>query len=196
MTLLASIIIPVIRPEKAARCIDLAIKRAGIKRDEFEIVTKEDKKRIGCPKMVKALVKRAKAENIVFLGDDCIPQENWLKEAMRYMSLLKGGWGLVGINDLSVRRIATHWVAHKKLLPELDGEFFHTGYYHTYCDNELLHKCNEMGRFIFGEKSIVAHDHPVHTGVSMDADYLRVYSDDYAAHDRALFLKRYGSNFK
>ncbi len=128
-----SIIVPVIRPDKAARCISFALENAGIPFENIRIVSEEDKERIGCPKMVKLLVGKAKTDLVCFLGDDTIPQPGWLRVALEKMEELPGGWGLVGLNDMAQdgELFATHWVASKKLLPFLDDEFFCTEYFHS-----------------------------------------------------------------
>ena len=113
---------------------------AGIPEHDYEFVTEEDKERIGCPKMVKKLTDRASGSLICFLGDDTIPQHEFLVHALAEMAGLPDCWGLIGIDDnirLKGRKKApAHWLADKRLLPYLDGEFFHTGYRHCYCDND------------------------------------------------------------
>lgn len=160
-----SIIIPITRPVVAKRCIESIKKNAGIPRDEYEVITAVDKKRIGCPKMVKMLTERSRAQRIMFLGEDIIPQKDFLKEALIAMEKLSDGWGLVALNDgMHMKparhrpcKLACHWLAHKKLLPLLNGEFFHTGYTHTGCDEELTERCYSMGRYVFAERSIIKH---------------------------------------
>jgi len=77
-----SIIIPIIRPRKAKRCINLILKNAGVPQDMFEIITEEDNDRIGCPEMVKRLVAKSEGDLILFLGDDSIPQKSFIKNAL------------------------------------------------------------------------------------------------------------------
>jgi GT2 family glycosyltransferase len=185
-----SIIIPVIRPEKAITAMALATLNAGIPGDEMEIIAEEDRKRIGCPKMVKKLVAKTKHELVCFLGDDTLPNKDWLKNALEAMNALPGGWGLVGLNDETGRNLATHWLADKRLLPSLDGEFFHTGYNHTCCDVELQERCTELGRFVYSKDAIVYHDHPFFTGEEQDEDIKRVYSKEIWSADRKLLEER------
>ena len=187
-----SIIIPIIRPDGAKRCIEAIHENAGVPESQYEIVTAVDDKRIGCPKMVKALVERTKHDLVIFLGDDTEPQKDFLKKALQAMSRLPEGWGLVGLNDLhhNGNTLATHWMAHKKLLPLLGGEFFHTGYKHTFCDNELLTRCKQMGRYIWADDAVVVHKHPIFENKKLEGDYARVYSDEYTKHDQQLFTER------
>jgi hypothetical protein len=178
----------------------MARENAGISESEYEFVTEEDKDRIGCPKMVKKLVARASGSLVCFLGDDTIPQESFLMHALVEMAGLPDGWGLIGIDDqirLKDRvKAPAHWLADKRLLPYLDGEFFHTGYRHCYCDNELADRCGELGRYKFSERSFVYHDHVIMDNDNDDADYQRVYSDDYLIHDILLYRKRRRNGWK
>jgi hypothetical protein len=187
-----SIIIPIIRPDKAERCIEAAYINAGIPEDDYEIVTGEDIDRIGCPKMVARLVAETRYEMVMFLGDDTIPQPDFLKNALAAMQALPEGWGLVGLNDghHDGNQLATHWLAHKKLLLPLGGEFFHTGYKHCFCDNELIDRCRAMGRYVWAENAGIKHDNPILDGQEMDEDYQRVYDDENYMHDWRLYHRR------
>jgi hypothetical protein len=71
-----SVIIPVIRPDKVPQLERWIYERAGIPRTDIEILTMEDEKRIGAPKMVKNLVQMSTHPYVMYLGDDCEPQEN------------------------------------------------------------------------------------------------------------------------
>jgi len=195
-----SIIIPIIRPQKAERCIEAIRVNSGLPDGAYEIVTKEDRGRIGCPKMVKQLTAEACGSLICFLGDDTVPQENFLKFALQDMETLPDGWGLIGIDD-NIRfadtvRAPAHWLADKRLLPYLDGEFFHTGYRHCYCDNELMDRCVALGRYKFSERAFVYHDHVISDAANDDSDYRRIYSTDYMMHDMMLYRKRRANNWK
>ena len=166
----------------------------------YEIITEEDTERIGAPKMIKRLTDKSTGELVCFLGDDCIPQKDFLKNATESMELFPGGWGIVGFDDnIRIRgtiKAAAHWLAHKKMLAFLDGEFFHTGYKHCWCDNELSIRASEMGRYVFCKEAYVYHDHPIVNRKADDPDYRRVYSQDWLAHDILLFRKRRANNWK
>jgi len=195
--MLVSIIIPVIRPDKAKRCIAAIEANAGIPRPKFEIIAEEDTERIGCPKMVAKLVAKAKGDMVCFLGDDTIPQPGFLNEALNAMAAFLDGWGLVGFNDNpDAARSCTHWLAHTKLLPHLDGEFFHTGYKHCFCDNELKTRAQALGRYIYAYNAILKHDHVAFEGGDAlkqiqekgDEDLKRAYS--HYKEDMALYKSR------
>ena len=111
-----SVLLPVVRPEKAQRCIEAIRKNSdGV---VHEIVREEDAERIGCPKMVKKLADRAFFDWVLFLGDDTIPQEGFMAEAIKHIDDLPDGWGLIGLNDLhwDGNVVATHWLCHTKML--------------------------------------------------------------------------------
>ena len=187
-----SVIIPVIRPEKAARCI--AALENDLSFTDFEIVTDEDKERVGCPMMVKELVNKARYDLVCFLGDDTIPQPGMLSHALDAMATLPDGWGMVGIND-NVRppftdRPVAHWLADKRLLALIGGEFFHTGYIHCWCDNELVDRCKGLGRYVLAVEARLKHDHPKVNPDADDADYRRVYLPVNYTHDLRLYRQR------
>lgn len=187
-----SVIIPIVRPEKAKRCIELVNKNAGV--TDFEIISEVDEERIGCPKMVKKLVDRAKGEYICFLGDDTLPEKDFLKNALMHMwDNCPDQWGLVGINDGTGRHwLPTHWLAHVKLLDHLENrEFFYTGYNHCYCDMELKDRAADLGRYSYCKDSVLRHEHPaLDKNVKPDDDYNRVYSEDVKGPDRNLYFTR------
>lgn len=195
---IVSVIIPVIRPEKAKRCIEAVHKNAGVPREQYEVISEEDKKRIGVAKMVKQLVDKSKGEMCLFLGDDTIPQPDFMKNALRAMAHIPDGWGMVSFNDNpNTTRSAAHWLAHKKLLPRLGGEFFHTGYTHCFVDDELLIRCQQMNRYIYAFDAKLYHDHPlVHAGKESDENYTKVHSPEIYDRDHKLFQARMNNNWQ
>lgn len=193
-----SIIIPVIRTEKAKRCINAINQNAGIPRDDYEVIFREDIKRIGCPKMVKQLVTQTKYDLVCFLGDDTIPQPDFLKNALRAMAAIPDGWGMVSFNDNpTITRSGTHWICHKKLLPLLGGEFFHTGYKHCFCDDELMVRCQLMNRYIYAYDAVLEHDHFIFKdGKPDDDDLKKIYSEELYQADQGLFQARSANNWQ
>ena len=92
-----SVIIPVVRPDKAQRCIEAVRKHSG--GVVHEIVVEEDTDRLGCPRMVKRLTDRAFFDWVMFLGDDTVPQEGFMAEAVKHIAEFPDEWGMVGLND-------------------------------------------------------------------------------------------------
>ncbi len=215
-----SVIIPVIRPANVEQLERWILDRAGIPSSDVEIITMEDKERIGAPRMIKMLTQMSRHKYVMFLGDDCEPQENFILHAFKEMSKFKGNWGLVGLNCgrwvddnivgcsgpdslgwqsfLNHGEVSQHWMAHKEILKHLDGEFFHTGYTHCFCDNELTTRCKDLKRYRFSKKSKIVHYHPIvqQDDDLWDDDYKRVYSDDVYLADKKLFELRRANGWK
>lgn len=184
-----SIIIPFVRPEKALRCATEA--EACAENHDGEILIERDEDGIGCPCMVAKLTARAKNDLVMFLGDDTIPQPGFLDAALAAMETLPDGWGLVALNDgIHNGALATHWLADKRLLPFLGGEFFHTGYHHCFCDRELTDIAKSLGRYAYAEKSVIIHDHPHKTKAPYDEYYKRVYAMETFKADQRLYWRR------
>jgi len=192
-----SICIPTLaRPEKLQRLLDAIKKNAEY--DNYEIIVKSDQmppNNVGAPTMLAKCVEESTGELVMFLGNDCIPQPGFLREAVwemirRFPELD----GMVGLHDSywQKRHVAPHWLASKKLLPKLDGYFFWPGYHHTGCDNELMARCEMMGKYTWAEKSNIVHDHPIHNGFTSGVDelYQQAYGGPRHEEDNKLYEKR------
>ena len=130
-----SIIIPIIRPESAARCKKAIRENAGISVKQYEIIDSVDTSGVGCPRMVKVLTRIANHDLVMFLGDDTVPQKDFLKNALIAMDTLPDGWGVVGLNTEDPRgsNPMAHWMAHKKMLKHIEGgDFFSTDYFSSF----------------------------------------------------------------
>lgn len=194
-----SIIIPYIRPIGKDRCIESIYKNAGIPETDFEIVAEEDVDRIGSNKMIRNLTYKSKYDIVLFLADDTTIEPNCVYEALEVMKSFDDSWGAVGLNDQfnNPDVLATHWMAHKKLLDYLGGEFLHTGYRHCWSDQEFILRCKEINRFKPAYKAIFNHHHPViDKRIPIDKDYSRIYSPPNFLHDKMLFMKRKKDGFK
>ena len=186
-----SIIIPVVRKEKANECIKAIYENARMSCEHFEVLAVDDTDGIGCPKMVKMLTDMAKHDWVMFLGDDTLPQKGFMQAAIDKIKGLPEEWGMVGLNDgIHGDSFATHWMCHKNMLMLTGGEFFHTGYNHQFCDKELTDIAKEYDRFVFAAESIIKHDHPFVNGSEPDKHYKKVYNKKAYKEDRALYLKR------
>jgi len=192
-----SIIIPTLgRPEKLHRLLTLIKQNAGY--SNYEVIVKTDDfppNNIGVPKLLKQGVEESKGDLIMYLGNDCMPEKDFLQLAVfRMIKEFPDLDGLVGLNDGYWKgEFFTHFLASKKLLPMLDGEFFHTGYFHCGCDNELFSRCNKIGKAVWAEESKVYHDHPVQTGFKpqdVDDVYKLAYRKDRMEHDKNLLHER------
>lgn len=74
----------------------------------------------------------------------------------------------------------------------LEGEFFHTGYNHTGCDNELRARVEMIGKYAFGKKAQIFHDHPMMAGnrAEMDHLYEQAYNGPRHEADDKLYAER------
>jgi tetratricopeptide (TPR) repeat protein len=177
-----SIVIPTLgREDKLLRLLSKIKENANY--PDYEVIVEPDSfdNRQGVPTLVKRGVEKAKGDLIMYLGNDCIPEKNFLLYAvLKMMRDFPDMDGLVGLNDgYWTSEFATHWLASKKLLPLLDGEFFHTGYHHLGCDNELTERTRQMGKFVWCEEARVYHDHPIQDGFKQPVD--EVYQIAYDA---------------
>lgn len=191
-----SICIPVTRMDGLKKCIDAIKKNAGINVCDYEILWEEDKKRIGCPKMLKKLVAKAKSNMTMFLADDCIPGKDFLKHALEDMEKLPDGWGVVGLKTIDSKSKVLvnyfgHWLADKRMLKYIEGgDFFPLEYRHCYVDCELNDIAKEQGRFIASEKSKILHSHPLHGSCKSDVVYKKAYSKKNKQHDELIYFTR------
>lgn len=200
-----SIIIPVTRFDKSRDCVAAIDKNAGVPKNRYEIIPMLDKDGVGCPEMVKRLTEHAKCDLVMFLGDDTIPEPDFLEHAIDAMNSLPDGWGVVGLNTQDIRvengNPLAHWMAHKKMLDHIPGgNFFPTDYAHCWCDNELKDIADEMGRWVYAKKSKIIHNHPINQTAEYDDTLQKAYSEDNRTHDfktychrkRARMQERYG----
>lgn len=198
-----SIVIPWLgRDENLGKIHQLIHARANY--PNFEVIIEKDsfENRQGVPKTLKAGVAKATGEYIMFLGNDCEPQSNFLilavLKALKTFDpniYLGPRVGLVGLNDgyWENGEVATHWLAHRKLLDYLDGEFFHTGYNHVGCDNELTERCRDWRSYVWCKEARIKHNHPIHHNFEsdkMDEVNRIAYSPEAVAKDRELLDKR------
>ena len=192
-----SIVIPTLgRPDKLHRLLKAIKENTGY--DNYEVIVKPDQfppNNTGVPKLLKQGVAESNGDLVMYLGNDCIPQKDFLQMAVfRMIKAFPSLDGLVGLNDgyWKEGEIATHWLASKKLLPYLGGEFFHTGYYHTGCDNELTEMCRKIDKYVWAEEAKVMHDHPIMDGFTkpLDEVYQLAYDKDRQEHDKKLLRER------
>lgn len=180
------------REGKLKRLLDLIPKTAEY--PNYDVLVEQDsfENNVGVPKLLRKMVEASKGEFIAFLGNDCVPHPGWLRLAMEMMrAKFPDTGGLVGLNDLYWHgEFSPHWVASKKLLPMLDGEFFHTGYHHVGCDNELSERCRKAGKYAWCEQAVVYHDHPMQPGAKIEHDRVYDLARVYEKEDRELFKSR------
>ena len=194
-----SICIPTLgRPEKLHRLLEAIKKNAEY--DNYEVIVKADQmppNNLGAPKMLAKCVEDSTGELVMFLGNDCVPEPGFLREAVWSMARHFANMdGMIGLNDQywngDKGHVATHWLASKKLLPYLGGEFFHTGYHHTGCDNELMAMVEMAKKYRWERRAKIFHDHPINNGFTSGVDelYEQAYAGPRHEADDALYAHR------
>ena len=185
-----SICIPVVRVEKSLECIAAIHENAGIEKNRYEIVTSIDTERIGCPRMLKKLVERSKHDLICFLGDDTLPEKDFLKNALRAMASLPDGWGVVGFNTNPGNDHA-HFLADRRILEHIPGgDFFSTEFEHCFGDDELKDIAVEQGRWVYAKDALLEHVHPINKSAEYDEHYQRAYDKGRFERDQATYFRR------
>ncbi len=86
-------------------------------------------------------------------------------------------------------RVATHWLADKRMMDVVGGDLFHVGYRHCYCDRELTFRAQRANRYVWAKDAKIEHDHPPKEK-KLTEDYKYQYSDENTIHDRNLFWTR------
>ena len=196
-----AILIPYLREQQVHVAVHAAIDNAQIPREDYEVWIDTEKKgdpRIGVTKMFNWMVKAHAddVEMVAYLADDTIAQPGWLRLGLQYMERFEEGFGVVGFADgITQRPLPFHFLAHKKMLPLLGGDFLHEGYRHTYCDNELYERCTAMNRYFWAEDAVVYHQHPMLLGKEMDEHYTKAYAHENGVHDFKLFERRKANNW-
>lgn len=193
-----SICIPTLgRPHKLNRLLKTIKETAEY--DNYEVIVKADEmppNNIGAPKMLAKCVAESTGELIMFLGNDVVPKQGFLREAVWEMARRFPELdGMVGLNDeyWQEQHVAPHFLISKKLVDEhLDGEVFHTGYNHTGCDNELRARVEMLGKYAFGKRALIWHDHPYMAGNKAENDqfYEQAYTGPRHDADDKLYAKR------
>lgn len=180
-----TVIIPTVRTEGRDRCLSALAEHGGS--IPYEVVTEIDNDGIGCPRMVNRLAKMANSEWVLFLGDDTVPQPGLLDAIAQHM----GTWGMIGLNDgiHDGNELATHWCCHKRLLDFTDGAFFHPGYRHSYCDQELTDIAKALGRYVWAEDALIEHRAQILTN-DQDEYTRKAYDPVNKRHDLRLYLER------
>lgn len=157
---------------------------------DFEVIVEPDfmpPNRSGVATTFNRGVARTSAPVIMFLGDDCEVELNFLIEAvLSHLNKFRVGWGLTGLNDgIWNGLLATHWLANRDL-PTLWGEteFLHSGYNHVGCDNELTARAKKLEVFNYCESA------KIHNSSINDEVRAMAWNPASVEADRSLLCKR------
>lgn len=112
---------------------------------------------------------RETVEPFMFLGaDDLLFHPGWLPAAIR---CVRARTGVVGTQDLANPRVlrrehSTHSLVVRAYVDEFGtidepDKILHEGYWHEFCDDELVETAKHRDAWAFAAKSIVEHLHPM-----------------------------------
>lgn len=188
------VVIPTLgRDSQLKRCMEAIHQNAQY--NDYVVLVMPDSftARQGCPHLLKTGVDSTSSHLVMYLGNDTVPQPGFMREAVDCM--LKNFPdldGLVGLNDGIYRDgwVATHWLAGRKLLNVIgDTEFFHTGYNHVGCDNELTARARKAGKYAWAERARIMHNHGPSQGLT-DPTYSLGWDPTQVSLDRRLLAQR------
>jgi glycosyltransferase involved in cell wall biosynthesis len=136
-------------------------------------------------------------EPFLFCGaDDLHFHKGWLGAALDRMT--DPQVGVVGTQDLGNARVlagvhSTHSLVRRSYIDahgtiDTPRQVLHEGYWHEYCDDELVGTAKRRGAWAFAEDSIVEHLHPTFEKAATDDIYERQI--ERMRHSRPLFRMR------
>jgi hypothetical protein len=107
-------------------------------------------------------------ERLIFTGaTDIVFHPGWFEAAV---ACLTPGIGVVGTNDLGSPRVmagehSTHSLVTREYADRYGtidgpGKILHPGYWHEFCDDELVNTAKKRGSWRFAVKAAVEHRHP------------------------------------
>lgn len=138
----------------------------------------------------------ASSEPLLFLGAcDIRFHPGWLEACLR---VVDDGFGVIGTNDLgnprtatgklSTHSMVTRWYADQFGTIDRPGQVLHDGYWHEFCDNELVDTAKARGAYGHAADAVVEHLHPLWGKSDADAMYDRALLRMGQGH--ALWKKR------
>jgi GT2 family glycosyltransferase len=133
---------------------------------------------------------------LFLVGDDVRFHPGWLDHAQ---AIAGDRYHVVGTNDLGNPRVmagehATHLLVRRSYVDEVGaswdgpGVVCHEGYYHWFCDDELVAAAKQRGVWAMALASKVEHLHPLWNKAEMDPVY--ELGERHATTDKQHFLER------
>lgn len=195
-----SIVIPTLGREDSLNKLLEAIK-SNANYENYEIIVEKDsfENRQGVCKTFNNGVKKSTGELIMFLGNDCLPQKNFLVHAVRQMSKsFENLDGMIALKTIFkaedgykefIGENSSHFLISKKLLPYFNNEFFNPIYNHYFSDNELAERCIAINKFAISNYSIIMHNNPSHS-FNVKHDAISQIALSFYEDDKKVFVKR------
>jgi hypothetical protein len=77
-----SILVPTVRVENIPQLRAWCFERSGLPARDIEFLFQVDEARRGLPRTLQQLIQASKNDLFIFLGDDCEPLQNFLRDAL------------------------------------------------------------------------------------------------------------------
>jgi len=123
----------------------------------------------------------SESEWLFLAADDLNFHDGWWEAAI--LAAASTGCRVVGTQDMGNKRVltgqhSTHSLVHRSYVTELGtidapGKVLHEGYPHEFVDDEFVETAKHRGEFVFANRSIVEHLHPLWGKGPTDALYDR-----------------------
>ena len=179
------IILPAIRPGRALATARLLRERAGL---DVSVQVVIDSARQGFVATVNQAVRHSSAEFVVYVAEDAVPGQDWLKIALE--ALDRSDKGLLAFNCGKWQgRIASFGMVRRRWVSSLYGkDLFYPGYKAHRADNELTVIARANDQFVYCPEALLMEN---------DHRKIRLDAGPQAAHmeDRKLFRQRYEKRF-
>lgn len=75
------------------------------------------------------------------------------------------------------------------------GYLYHPSFLSVYADNHLTEMTKAMNKYVFVNKKIYSHQHPIYKMTEWDEQYRRTESQEFYQKDHATFLRLKADNF-
>lgn len=170
------------REQRLQVCLD-ALKQNTPEKHELLVYTNNDG---GWVKACRNMLKDLKDRFVIILGDDAIPQKDWLKNLE---SATLNHDSLFCVNDLVFKDSVAVFPAGPA---SYIRKYLYAGYNHYGADSELTQIAKAQDRFVWVPDSIIHHHHFVHPSTSsapLDDVYAECWSQ-YKRKDERLFRER------
>jgi hypothetical protein len=177
------VVMPCINIMAGMQTANLLQSRAGINADYLIV---NDTKRQGFIKTLNQAAKATNAEFVVYLAEDALPGEDWLKIAIQQIE--QHGAGLLAFNCgkwhgrvAAFGLVRTAWIK-----PFYNGDILFDGYKSHRADNEITILAKADSKFVYCQESILFENDPFKDLKKSEAEL-----SNFSKADKELFKNRY-----
>jgi glycosyltransferase involved in cell wall biosynthesis len=181
------VVMPCIDTEKGLACAARLQAKAGI---EADYVVSVDTKRQGFIKTLNQTARVTQAKYVVYLAEDALPGENWLRIA--YEQLEQSGKSVLGFNCGKWHgRIAAFGMVRKDWVYRIyDQSILFDGYKSHRADNEITVIARAQDEFVYSVESVLFEDDR-----GKDFRGKETFAGNFSLDDRNLFVERFDGGF-